>query len=296
MKNKVFYILGLLCAMSFASCNPEAPWTTDDVTIRMEVTTVSAGFVECSFSTDKNAYYLIAIEEAREGEDPMSVQKQFMTLALDSANREYIDWRNKLLKAGEFNIAPFSSHALHYGSVEHFFTGLGPGCTYWIYAFVVNPSTMKPCGKLHLVEVKTKDDSDIDVHFAYRVKGRWDYIYPLDSLGNIYMRFPYLATTMDSASLSEESTDPIWYFANWMIERFAEPSLANIMYGVYAMDNDGSNSALEFEVGHTYYTAICGYDGSFKQTTIYKFHWVGEETELYFVDTDPANIVNQLDE
>ena len=40
-----------LCA---ASCNPEAKWTTDDVTVDINVYTVSAGYVECSFSTNKS--------------------------------------------------------------------------------------------------------------------------------------------------------------------------------------------------------------------------------------------------
>ena len=44
----------------FSSCNPEAPWATKDVIIQMKAKTVSAGFAEYSFSTNKEAYYLIA--------------------------------------------------------------------------------------------------------------------------------------------------------------------------------------------------------------------------------------------
>ena len=44
-----------------SSCDPEAPWTTKDVEIKMSVKTVAAGFVECNFSTTTEAYYLINI-------------------------------------------------------------------------------------------------------------------------------------------------------------------------------------------------------------------------------------------
>ena len=49
---------------SFSSCSPEAKWETKDVNIEMTVTNVSAGFAECEFSTDKEAYYLIALRRS----------------------------------------------------------------------------------------------------------------------------------------------------------------------------------------------------------------------------------------
>lgn len=278
-----------LCAIS---CNPEAKWATKDVDIAMEVTTVSAGFVECSFSTNKEAYYYINVVPVEEGKDPMTQQKQFMTLALDSADMAYKQWRKGLLENGEFNIAPFKSHILQYGDVNHFFTGLLPDTDYWIYAFVVNPENMTPVGKLHLVSVHTKTESIVDVHFAYRIKGTWDYIYPLDSKGNIFPRFPYNALTKDSLSLVAEGIDdPVIYFVEWMIALFVFPEEADVLYGVKATNNDGWSSDLEFKKGHTYYTAISGYDGLYENTTIYKFTWTGENCELFFHDTDPANIV-----
>ena len=282
-------VAGLLMA-----CNPEAPWETKKVEIRMNVETVSAGYVECSFSTNKEAYYLIAIEECREGYDPMENQKQFMTLALDKAQVDYIAWREELLEQGEFNIAPFSSHSLQYGTATHFFTGLFPGIDYWIYAFVVNPETMSPAGTLNLVRVTTTAESVVDIHFHYRVKGIWDYAYPLDAQGNINSRFPYIATTRDSIELAEDEYwdgDPVYYFRLWMLDQFADPEHANVFYGVKAMENDGSESHAIFENGHMYYTAIGGYDGNFKQLAIYKFTWQGAETDLYFRDTDSANLV-----
>ena len=261
----------VLCPLSIVlclSCNPEAKWTTSDVEINMEVVTVSAGFVECHFSTNKEAYYLIACVPAVEGENPQDHPKQFMTLALDSANVEYLAWRNSLLKQGEFNIAPFASHALQYGSVNHFFTGLLPGFTYWIYAFVVDPSTLKPSGKLYLETITTTEESVFDVHFDYRIKGKWDYIYPVDTLNKIYARFPYIATTCDSNSISAASFDLIsdslmlleeeidklvgkpirelegdslasMYLYLWTLDRFLFPEKANVLYGVKAVENAG---------------------------------------------------------
>lgn len=286
------WVVGLLALLTLA-CNPEAPWTTKDVNISIDVTTVSAGFVECSFSTDKSAYYLIGIVPVEEGVDPMAHQKQFMQLALDSANVNYLEWRNWLLKEGEFNIAPFSSHVLQYGATNHFFTGLMIDQPYWIYAFVVDPDKMVPAGKLHLVTIRTKEESIINVHFDYRVKGRWDYIYPLDSLGRIYDHFPYIATTRDSAELAADSIDAVLYFVFWMAERFGEPDLADVYYGVRAVENNAMDSYLEFEEGHTYYTAIGGYDGSFRHTTIYKFKWTGDSCAYYFTDSDSTNVINK---
>ena len=291
----------VLCPLSFviSSCNPDAPWTTKEVTISVNVTTVSAGFVECSFDTDKNAYYLIGIQEAKVGVDPMTQQKQFMQLAIDQADREYLDWREWLLRESEFNIAPFASHMLNYGSVNHFFTGLVPGTTYWIYAFVVDPDKKKPAGKLYMTTVTTKVESEMAIHFDYRIKGYWDYIYPLDSMGRIYDHFPYIATTRDSAELAEHDSvythlDADIYFSTWVVERFIDPDWATVLYGVKATENNAWDSYLEFQEGHTYYTLISGFDGGFKQYCIYKFKWTGDDCDLYFVDTDSANIVNTI--
>lgn len=261
----------------------------------MNIQTVSAGFIECNFSTNKNAYYLIAIEPARKGEDPMKHQKQFMMLALDSANLEYIAWRNTLLKSGEMNVAPFASHSLQYGDVTHFFTGLQPNSDYWVYAFVVDPDKMQSAGRLYLSTVTTTTYSIIDIHFDYRVKGQWDYIYPVDSLGNIYSHFPYIATTADSADLMIESDiDALVDYLLWVNHMFEYPDSARVLYGVNVVENDGFQSAVEFEEGHTYYTTISGFDGLFEHMTLYKFKWTGDDCNLFYQDTDSANIVNIL--
>lgn len=283
--SKKLYIISILFIL-FCACDPEARWETEDVTITMEIKNLSAGFIECEFSTDKEAYYLIAIDSVRHHYDPMEHQKQFMTLALDSANLTYIAWRNKLLQDGEFNIAPFASHALQYGRTTHFFTSLIPNTDYWIYAFVVNPETMKPIGKLHLMQVTTAAESTMNIRFHYRVKGNWDYVYPLDSNGHVYSRFPYIATTRDSMEIVQSGMNAEDYFSQWMQEQFDNPTKASIYYGVKAIENDGIGSHTTFQHGTTYYTAIGGFDGSIKQKIIYKFTWLGEETDLYFSEED----------
>ena len=174
---------------SISSCNPEAPWVVDDVTIEMSAQNVSAGFIEYNFHPNKDAYYLISCMPANELVDPFNHSKQFMILALDSANTAYIQWRNGLLREGEFNIAPFASHCLQYGPITHFFTNLTPDTDYWVFAFVVNPETLKPVGKLFIETVRTTAESIMDVHFDYRVRGIWDYIYPLDPDDKINSKF-----------------------------------------------------------------------------------------------------------
>lgn len=301
-KNRAIWIrLTVLVLLPFSllvmpSCSPDAKWEASDVDITIAVQHVSAGYVEVKCSTNKDAYYLLAIEQAWPDINPMYNQKQFMTLALDSAYAEYLNWRYGLLKEREFNIAPFSSHSLQYGTVEHFFTGLMPDESYWVYAFAVNPETMKPIGTLHLIPVHTAEDSNMDIHFEYRVKGEWDYVYPVDSSGNIFTHFPYIATTRDSLTLAADSiythAEAVLYFVFWSIDQFTDPSKAEINYGVHAVKNDGFQSSEVFQEGHTYYTAFSGYDGSFKQTTIYKFKWTGDSCNYYFHDTDSANIIN----
>jgi hypothetical protein len=282
-------------AVLWSSCNPEAKYATKDVEIIMDVKTVSAGFIECDFATNKEAYYLIDCVPAVNGEDPLAQQKQFMTLALDKANKDYIEWRNQLLKKGEFNIAPFASHSLQYGDIHHFFTGLMFEQEYWIYAFVVDPEAMKPVGKLYLQKVKTEFESIMSIRFDYRVNGAWDYIYPMDSAsGNIHSHFPYVCLTMDSIELMQDleeynknnpdaySMTPEDFFALWLFDKFGNPEKAEVHYGVTVRENGGFVDPSSYQTGHTYYTFIGGFDFSLRQNTLYKFRWENEKTEYYF--------------
>ena len=280
-------VIGWLAFIALA-CNPEASWTTTDVTIQISPYTVSAGYIECSFTPNEDAYYLVACEPAKPGVNPQDNPKQFMTLALDSANTEYIQWRYDLLKEGEFSIAPFASHCLQYGKIDKFFTNLDPDTEYWIYAFVVNPEKIQPAGKLFLQTVTTKSTSVVDVHFEYRVRGYWDYIYPLNPDGKINNHFPYLAATVDSLTLVELWNDmpPELYFAQYFVSIAEADSKDDIRYGVQVVYNDGWSSTATFEEGHTYYTAIVSYDGFIGNNVIYKFTWTGEDFEAYFKDED----------
>lgn len=285
-----FMSLGVLLTLilltgSLCSCDPEAKWDVKNVEITMTVENVSAGFIECSFETNKEAYYLIAIEAAQEGYNPMEHQKQFMMLAIDSANVEYLAWRNKLLRQGEFNIAPFASHALQYGAVNYIFTALEADTHYWIYAFVVNPETMMPVGRLHLVHAYTTVGTTKAIRFEYRVKGRWDYSYPMDMDGNILNHFPYVGTTRDSLEVAASGDAPTMYFDFWYNNLLQHPEQARIVYGVQAVENDGYDSYLEFQEGHTYYTYFSGFDGSFNHHVLYKFTWT-EDYEHYFTEEE----------
>ena len=279
---------------SISSCNPEAPWVVDDVTIEMSAQNVSAGFIEYNFHPNKDAYYLISCMPANELVDPFNHSKQFMILALDSANTAYIQWRNGLLREGEFNIAPFASHCLQYGPITHFFTNLTPDTDYWVFAFVVNPETLKPVGKLFIETVRTTAESIMDVHFDYRVRGIWDYIYPLDPDDKINSKLPYLASTVDSLNLAAiwGGITPEDYFNDLFTTISVSPE-ESIHYGVTVVKNDGSGTSIPFEVNHTYYTAIVSYDGFMGNNVIYKFTWTGDNYEAYFTDEDNIAIYRE---
>jgi len=283
------------------SCSPEAPWTTDEVNVSIKVKTTSAGFIECNFSTDKEAYYMIDCIPVVDSINPMEFQKQFMMLALDSLQVDYLAWRHELLKQGEFTVAPISSHSLQYGDVTHFFTDLMPDTDYWVYAFVVDPNTLKPAGKLSLQTIRTDTVSAVDIHFEYRVRGYWDYIYPVDTASNIYSRYPYMATTRDSAELSDSlgitgDIATILYFSLYYSMMSPEHVSDSLIYGVKAVNNIGGDSYLTFEEDHTYYTAIVAWDGGMGNHAIYKFKWTGPDFKAYYKDTDANNIVNNQED
>ena len=282
-------VIGMLALLVLA-CNPDAKWTTKDVSIDITPYTVSAGYMECSFATDKEAYYLVACKPANSDYDPTdpSLQKQFMTLELDSAYTEYIQWRSWLLQGGEFTIAPFASHSLQYGDIDHFFTNLIPNTDYWVYAFVVDPETLKPAGKLFLKTIRTTATSTVDVKFEYRVRGYWDYIYPINVKdGKINSHYPYLASTVDSLYLADEAhMTPEEYFTDLFLTYSKYNYTEVVRFGVQVVFNDGLSSSELFQEGHTYYTAIVSFDGFMGRNVIYRFTWLGEEFEAYFKDED----------
>jgi len=86
------------------------------------------------------------------------------------------------------------------------------------------------------------------------------------------------------------------YFAQWYMDQLAHPQDANILYGVKAVDNNGYNSRLEFEEGHTYYTTIAGFDGPHNHMVTYKFTWTGKDYQRYFKEDYDALIIDNYDE
>ena len=281
----------LLCAL-FAACNPDAVAYTDGVEITIDVEQVSAGFAQVRFSTNKEAYYLISIQPTQEGIDPQAIAKTFMMLSLDSAYADYLYWRNKQLQQHIPFVADFSSHSLQYGNIKHFFTLLQPSTEYWVYAFVVDPNTNKPAGKLFLETITTDSTSRIPVQFEYRIDGYWDYIYPVDSTGEIISTIPWVGETIDSLTIrAGKWRVPGEYF----FERFKtvyEEDYERILYGIYAHENNGvsdGTSATYFKEGTTYYTAMAALDAPLKFPlprniyNIYRFTWISETTDTVLV-------------
>ena len=272
-----------LAILLVAACSTEAVYKTKDVNLNMEIRQVSAGFCEAYFRTDKDAYFYIAAEKVREGVDPFSIEKQFKTLSLDYAYKNYINWRYDHLLKGEPHIAEFSSHSLQYVEQDYFFNDLEPDTDYWVYGFVVDPKTNAPCGNLVLETIRTKATSEIEVHFEYRINGTWDYVYPLNSEGQLNFFLPWVGETADSLYLKDvlKVTTPGDYFIE-RLKTLQESGEANVFYGMYAHNNDGvgdGTSHTLFEDGHTYYTALASFDGPlifrgpYKNYSIYKFKW-----------------------
>ena len=284
----------LLCAI-FAACNPDVVAYTEDVEITIDVEQVSAGFAQVRFSTNKEAFYLISIQPTQEGINPQEIAKTFMLLSIDSAYADYLYWRNKQLQQYIPFVADFSSHSLQYGDIKHFFTLLQPSTEYWVYAFVVDPNTNKPAGKLFLETITTDSVSRIPVQFEYRIDGCWDYIYPVDSAGEILSTIPWVGETMDSVSIREGGWRvPGEYFFDRFKNVYYE-EYDRILYGIYAHENNGvgdGTSVTNFEVGKTYYTAMAALDAPLvfplprSIYNVYRFTWMGDSTSLYFTPAE----------
>ena len=277
--------------IGFAACNPEVAAYTEGVEISIDVEKVSAGFAQVRFSTNKEAFYLISIQPTQEGVNPEKIAKTFMLLSLDSAYADYLYWRNRQLQQHIPFVADFSSHSLQYGDIKHFFTLLQPSTEYWVYAFVVDPRTNKPAGKLFLETITTDSVSTMPVQFEYRIDGAWDYIYPIDSTGEIISNIPWAAETMDSITIREGGWRvPGEYFFDRFKKVYYE-DYERILYGIYAHKNDGvgdGTSATHFEVGKTYYTAMAALDAPLvfplpkNIYNVYRFTWTGEDMDTVF--------------
>ncbi len=290
-------IISLFLMIVWASCNPTAVEThTENVTIDINIKQVSAGYTQVAFTTSKKAFYLTGVHPVREDiDDIQKVAKQFMMLALDSAYVDYLYWRNHQLQQLSPFVADFASYALKYSDTEQYFTLLRPNTDYWVYAFVVNPTTNKPAGSLFIKTITTDSISRTPMLFEYRVEGQWDYVYPKDTLGEINSYTPWVGETIDSLTLREQGWEnPGQYFIS-LFDDVYNGDYSRILYGIYAHENNGEGdgtSNTEYKMGHTYYTGMASLDARLTLPLnpnlydIYRFTWMGDSTKLYFT---PAN-------
>lgn len=281
------YGLALMAAMLLCACDPNPVSVSEDVDIEIDVKLISSGFCRVIFSTSHPAYYLIGCEKARDTDASTRIPHQFMTLALDSAYMEYVSWRHKLLLEGSPYIAEFPDHSLQYGVSDKCFQYLEPDTDYWIFAFVVDATSNKSVGDLHLLTIHTESSSSVPLKFNYRVNGYWDYGYPLDTSGAILADVPWVAATIDSLTLRERGfAAPGHFFADSFATLYQNRK-AITHFGVYACENDGVTSTLCFEEDHTYYTAMASLDGPISEGespeyfSIFRFTWKGDSTQLF---------------
>lgn len=284
----------LLC---LNACNPKVKAVSgDQVEVKLETQIISSGFMRVRFSTNKEAYYHIGIVPKQDAPDISSVSgaKGFMALMLDRAYAEYLLWRSDLLAQGTPYVAEFATHSLQYGSVEHDFTLLKPDTEYLIFAFPVNAQTNQPDGRLFVQNIATTQKSayEDDLEFEYRIRGYWDYVYPVSLKGELLNYVPWAGATADSAELREAGyARPAIYFLELFDEYTTFQESDRVHFGIYIQNNNGEGDGTSYTCflpGHTYYTGIALMDGylSKKASVIYKFHWTDEDTQYLFHHAD----------
>lgn len=299
MSLSAVFVLLASVVISLSSCNSDVKAVSgQDVTISIVEQTVSSGFMNYRFSTNKEAYYHVGIIPAKDAPDLTQSNnvKAFMALMLDQTYADYLYWRSDLLWDGTPYVAGFATHSLQYGTVDYNFNLLERNTEYMIYAFPVNAQTNKPDGRLftHYASTPKTSAHENEVKFEYRVRDYWDYVYPIGKSGEVLSNVPWVGATIDSVELRDmpEYKTPADYFFQ-KFERYILFNETNrIHFGIYVHVNDGigdGTSETFFEEGHTYYSGINLLDGylSDKAKVIYKFRWEGENTQLYF-HTDQA--------
>jgi len=301
MTTRIYTALAAIgLSLMFASCDPDVLAISGrEVKIEINAGVISSGFMQFTFSPSRDGYYHIGIVPAEEAPDSTrsASMKSFMALQLDRAYAEYMDWRVSLLERNVQPVAEFPTHSLQYGAMEYNFTMLKPDTKYMIYAFTVNAKTNKPDGKLFTYFVSTEPKSSFeDLEFEYRVRGYWDYVYPVhkshQSDSYELMSFvPWVGATVDSLSLVEYNYDsPKAYFNKTFTEYVLYEEREHIQFGIHVQNNNGLNSGTsttEFLPGHTYYTGLTLMDGYLSQEalTIYKFYWENDSTQYFFNDS-----------
>lgn len=301
MTNKIHILLAAIGLMlMFTSCDPEvAAVSGRDVKIDIHAGLISSGFMQFTFTPNMEGYYHVGIVPAEEAPDSTRSAsiKSFMALQLDRAYAEYMDWRVLLLAQNVQPVAEFPTHSLQYGAMGYNFTMLKPDTKYMVYAFPVNAKTNKPDGRLFTYFVSTEPKSSFeDLEFEYRVRGYWDYVYPVHKLpqSDLYelMSFvPWVDATVDSLSLVEYNYEsPKTYFNETFEEYVLYKERDRIHFGIDVRNNNGFNSGTSTTVflpGHTYYTGLTLMDGYLSQEalTIYKFRWENDSTQYFFTDS-----------
>ena len=301
MSKSIYIALASLALIELSACNPEANAVSGDhVKIEIHTNVVSSGYMQVTFLPNADAYYhvgIVSIDQAPDTSSAVSV-KNFMQQQLDRTYADYLNWRALLLEEGVSSIAGFATHSLQYGTDEHYFTFLAPDSEYMIYAYAVDAKTNKPDGKFYSSFTRTERTSLFeDLQFEYRVRGYWDYVYPVyqltdDAALQVLTWVPWAGASVDSAMLAEsEYTNPKEYFMDLFDEYTLFKQNDYIHFGIDARNNSyftpGTSETI-FEEGHTYYTGLSLMDGYLSDSTlyIYRFRWDNEQTQFYLTAKD----------
>lgn len=187
-----------------AGCTTQSKYHLIGVKFDIQVAEVTRGYIHTYFYPSTTAYYVTGCMPINDDYDPVNKADQFMTLMVDSLYIDYLDWRYEYLRDQEDYIADFASHSLQYGDSEKYFQNLEPDSDYWVYAFVVDPSTKEPFDELWLQTVHTDSISTCRAWFDTRVQGSYFYMYPRsEEGGEIIEDIPYTGGIIDAIDLLE---------------------------------------------------------------------------------------------
>lgn len=288
----------LLAVLPLSSCLTQSKYHVYGVDVEIDVNDVSSGYVRADFSTSRDAYYVTGCIPVESEYDPVNKAEQFMTLMVDSLYRNYLDWRYEYLKDQEDYIADFASHSLQYGDSERYFQGLSSNTSYWIYAFVVNPDSKEPSGRLFLKSVTTVEYATTTLWFDTRVQGSYLYLYPRNSEGgDIVENVPYTGGLVDSVSVAERFPFPSDSTFRYSLDCYCNEQWSNAYtYGILSnITYTGirqRNLSGELEQDSVYYIYIGELNGGIIGRTYWRFSydktaWV-QDVSLYYRQT-PAS-------
>lgn len=284
----ILYLASLLTVLCLTSCDPDAKYYTKKVSIKIEQKRKSLGYVEAEFTTNKEAYYYMNILPDSNTEYVNLMRKnpkQFMSLMIDSAYVEYVEWRYSFLKSGVTTVADFASHSLRYGPVKKFFQNLKEGSKYHLFAFAVDAESNKPIGELYTLDVETLTHQAVNIHFNARVSGNWFYIYPLDEKNSVIDYSPYVWSYIDEEFFEEKYEKNPEAFLRFLLYGDEEEGYVDITDDISSMgiDVDNDNDRQVLESGMTCYIIIASLDGGINKITEYKFVYNGPQTEFELI-------------